>query len=90
MFQNLSAKYMPGYICAQRIGISGFLLSRITGVVFVMRGSKHKPVNAKVNIGLNLKFNKTQMEVPGYTKKSNGDWLYSSLLVEVVSKYIEE
>ena len=54
---------MPGYLAAQRLGISGFLVSRITGTVFVTRGSRELQGNSRLNIGLNLKFNKKNEEV---------------------------
>lgn len=43
----------------------------------------------KTNIGLNLKFNKRNEEIPGYTKKNHETWLYSSRAVQLVKEYME-
>ncbi|XP_016845549.1 5'-3' exoribonuclease 1 isoform X1 [Nasonia vitripennis] len=85
-------RYMPGNIAAQRLGISSHLLSRITGTVFVINGEGVDPAHAsKYNLGLNLKFNKKNEEVPGYTKKDiNGTWLYSVKAVDFVKSYIQK
>lgn len=40
-------EYCPNYVLAQRLGISGHVLSRLTGTIFVSGGT-----GAKVNIGL--------------------------------------
>jgi hypothetical protein len=55
-------KYLPGYVVAQHLCITGHLLSRITGTIFVNRVHKDRD-GGKVNIALNLKFNKTNKEV---------------------------
>lgn len=63
-FQQTSSKYMMGHEAARRLSITPLLLSRITGVVYVTRASKHGgSSNNRVNVGLNLKFNKTNKEV---------------------------
>ncbi|MGH0136330.1 UNVERIFIED_CONTAM: hypothetical protein FKN15_036028 [Acipenser sinensis] len=41
------------------------------------------------NVGLNLKFNKKNEEVPGYTKKSGNEWLYSVAVEELLAEYVE-
>ena len=84
-------KYLPGYITAQRLGISGQLLGRITGVVYVSRGSKENPGNGnKINVALNLKNNKKNTETAGYTKKEDDQWKYSSKALQAVADYIQE
>lgn len=84
-------RYMPGNIAAQRLGISGHLLSRITGTMFVINSDATDGKVPKVNIGLNLKFNKKNEEVQGFTRKdSHGSWLYSIKAVDFVDKYICE
>ncbi|XP_064610977.1 5'-3' exoribonuclease 1-like [Liolophura sinensis] len=87
--QSLSMQYLPGFHLAQRIGVSSHLLSRITGSIFMARGSQdtHKEEDHKVNIGLNLKFNKRNEEVPGFTKKVENQWLYSNKALDAVSQY---
>lgn len=53
-----------GSKAAQHIGISSHILSRITGTVFLVTGNKQAENPSKINIGLNLKFNKKNEEVP--------------------------
>lgn len=43
----------------------------------------------KVNVGLNLKFNKKNEEVPGYTKRTEKEWLYSAAVEELLAEYLE-
>jgi 5'-3' exoribonuclease 1 len=40
-------------------------------------------------VGLNLKFNKKNEEVPGYTKKVGNEWMYSSAAEQLLAEYIE-
>ncbi|XP_028647913.1 5'-3' exoribonuclease 1 isoform X2 [Erpetoichthys calabaricus] len=85
-----SVKYSPGYVLASRLGISPYLVSRFSGSIFVARGSrKNQHGEQKSNIGLNLKFNKKNEEVPGYTKKSGNEWLYSVAVEELLAEYLE-
>lgn len=43
----------------------------------------------KVNVGLNLKFNKKNEEVPGYTKRTEKEWLYSAAVEDLLAEYLE-
>lgn len=43
----------------------------------------------KANVGLNLKFNKKNEEVPGYTKRTEKEWLYSDAVEELMSEYLD-
>ncbi|XP_060690491.1 5'-3' exoribonuclease 1 isoform X2 [Hemiscyllium ocellatum] len=85
-----STKYNPGYVLASRLGVTGYLVSRLTGSLFIGRGSKQNPLGEqKINVGLNLKFNKKNEEVPGYTKKVGNEWQYSSAVEEILNEYLE-
>ncbi|XP_073435198.1 5'-3' exoribonuclease 1 isoform X1 [Dendrobates tinctorius] len=85
-----SVKYNPGYVLASRLGVNGYLVSRFTGSIFIGRGSKKNPHGEqKANVGLNLKFNKKNEEVPGYTKRVGTEWTYSSSVEQVLAEYIE-
>lgn len=44
-----------------------------------------EPEYQKLNIGLDLKFNKTNMEVRGFTSKRDGQWFYSANAVKLVN-----
>lgn len=79
-------RYMPGHMVAQRLGISGHLVSRITGTVYLVAEGKLK----KLNVGLALKFNKMNQEMPGWSRKSDGAWLYSDRTRDVLRQYIDE
>nr|XP_023411231.1 5'-3' exoribonuclease 1 isoform X1 [Loxodonta africana] len=85
-----SVKYNPGYVLASRLGVSGYLVSRFTGSIFIGRGSRRNPHgDHKANVGLNLKFNKKNEEVPGYTKKVGSEWMYSSAAEQLLAEYLE-
>ncbi|XP_061492908.1 5'-3' exoribonuclease 1 isoform X2 [Rhineura floridana] len=85
-----SVKYNPGYVLASRLGVSGYLVSRFTGSIFIGRGSRRNPHgDHKANVGLNLKFNKKNEEVPGYTKKIGNEWMYSSAVEQLLAEYLE-
>ncbi|XP_006895177.1 PREDICTED: 5'-3' exoribonuclease 1 [Elephantulus edwardii] len=85
-----SIKYNPGYVLASRLGVSGYLVSRFTGSIFIGRGSRRNPHgDHKANVGLNLKFNKKNEEVPGYTKKVGTEWMYSSAAEQLLAEYLE-
>uniref|UniRef100_A0A6I8RYS6 5'-3' exoribonuclease 1 n=1 Tax=Xenopus tropicalis TaxID=8364 RepID=A0A6I8RYS6_XENTR len=87
---KFSIKYNPGYVLASRLGVNGYLVSRFTGSIFIGRGSKKNPHGEqKSNVGLNLKFNKKNEEVPGYTKRVGTEWTYSSAAEVLLSEYIE-
>ncbi|XP_068604868.1 5'-3' exoribonuclease 1 [Brachionichthys hirsutus] len=82
--------YSPGYFLASRLGITSYLVSRLSGSIFIGRGSKKNPCGEqRANIGLNLKFNKKNEEVPGYTKRTEKEWLYSVAVEEVLAEYLE-
>lgn len=84
-------RYMPANIAAQRVGISSHLLSRITGAMFVINSDDSSSKVQRLNIGLNLKFNKKNEEVQGFTRKDpNGSWLYSKKSLDFVDKYIRQ
>ncbi|KAM7378794.1 hypothetical protein PAMP_004392 [Pampus punctatissimus] len=83
-------KYSPGYVLASRLGITSYLVSRFSGSIFIGRGSKRNPCGEqRANVGLNLKFNKKNEEVPGYTKRTEKEWLYSAAVEELLAEYLE-
>jgi hypothetical protein len=78
IFQRLSTRYFPGYSLARRLGLSTLILSRITGCIFINKNSAKRDDKQergnRVNIGLNLKNNRTGQEVDitsGKLYKSN-------------------
>ncbi|UYV66032.1 XRN1 [Cordylochernes scorpioides] len=92
-FQSLSCSksrlYMPANVLAQRLGISYKMVSRLTGTLNVTQRAtiaSFKPIN----IGLNLKFNKRNEEVPGYTKRQDDNWYYSEKVLKALQDYMEK
>ncbi|KAI4476699.1 hypothetical protein M0802_014829, partial [Mischocyttarus mexicanus] len=85
-YTESKTQYIYGSTAAQRLGISSHLLSRITGTIYIEQDN----LKEYINIGLNLKFNKRNEEVPGYTKKEYGygQWLYSKRAIELIRDYM--
>ncbi|XP_063888211.1 5'-3' exoribonuclease 1-like [Scylla paramamosain] len=95
---QLEERYMTAYHAAQRLGISSHLLSRLTGTVFLAPPMgdgllDEAEMRNKLNIGLNLKNNKKNEEVSGYSRKikevgvDKTTWLYSDKAVEAMMEY---
>ncbi|TMS09737.1 5'-3' exoribonuclease 1 [Larimichthys crocea] len=88
--EKYCVKYSPGYVLASRLGITSYLVSRFSGSIFIGRGSKKNPCGEqRANVGLNLKFNKKNEEVPGYTKRTEKEWLYSVAVEELLAEYLD-
>lgn len=63
---------------------------RISWVHFFLRFAVFSPCGEqKANVGLNLKFNKKNEEVPGYTKRTEKEWLYSAGVEELLAEYLD-
>merc|ERR1719400_678915 len=86
--KELSLLYLTGYQAAQQVGISSHLLSRITGSIFIQKGPREVDSDFanRINVGLNLKFNKKNEEVCGYTKRDQRGWVYSTKTVQVIGR----
>ncbi|PSN30434.1 5'-3' exoribonuclease 1, partial [Blattella germanica] len=85
-------QYMPGNVAAQWLGVSSHLVSRVTGTIYIVQGDKNASAEScsKINVGLNLKFNKRNEEIPGYTRKDGSVWQYSNKAVELVRNYMQK
>ncbi|CAG9863353.1 unnamed protein product [Phyllotreta striolata] len=86
MFDNVSKKYKPAHYFASSLGMSNNLFSKITGAIYVSDTGDGK----RVNIGLDLKWNKKNKETPGYTRKFNNVWLYTDKTAEIVDEYADK
>ncbi|CAI8010817.1 5'-3' exoribonuclease 1 [Geodia barretti] len=88
---RLSVRYLPSYLVAQKLGLNSLLLSRISGNIQVEKGS---PENAKerekISIGLNLKFERRNKEMPGYCRRTTEGWAYSPAAIGLVKSYVKE
>lgn len=70
-------------------GMSSFLFSKITGSVYIGVYNSEGGIK-NINGGLDLKFNKKNKEIPGYTKKKDNTWYYSAKAVELVRDYVDK
>ncbi|XP_050557278.1 5'-3' exoribonuclease 1 isoform X1 [Spodoptera frugiperda] len=90
--QSSAMPYRTANHAAAACGVSAQILSRITGTILMVPGVRHdNPTEQanKINIGLNLKFNKKNLEVAGYTRrcKVTNSWLYSERCIKLVQEY---
>lgn len=63
-------------------------MSRVTGSIFVSPTFGPDRPGNRTNIGLNLKLNKKNEEIPGYTRKTDGQWLYSPKAIQLVLDFM--
>ena len=89
---ELSVRYYPGFRAAQMLGISSHLLSRITGTIFISKSPRGAESDraSRINVGLNLKLNKKNEEVAGFTQKrvSDSNWYYSDRALADIGAYM--
>ncbi|XP_054713916.1 5'-3' exoribonuclease 1-like [Uloborus diversus] len=83
-----SEQYMPSYIAAQQLGLDSHFISRLTGTFLIQTTPKGSTKPNCVNIGLNLKFNRKNEEVQGFSKKKDNHWLYSAEAVKTLNLYL--
>lgn len=87
--RNLRQVYfMTAHQVAQQLGVNTNFVARITGVVYVQVNSRDAEARSRINIGLNLKFNRSGEEVPGYSLRANDSWLYSNKCCDVLKAYL--
>ncbi|KAL1426536.1 hypothetical protein MTO96_018272 [Rhipicephalus appendiculatus] len=80
--------YMNAHQMSQQLGVNAQFVSRITGTVYIQMNSKEAESASLVNVGLHLKFNKTSEEIPGFSKRTNDTWLYSTKCLQVLKDYL--
>lgn len=85
---------MSGPTCFVTIALAGIYLKTLirhdssgTNVFFSIICSPCG--EQKANVGLNLKFNKKNEEVPGYTKRTEKEWLYSVAVEDLLAEYLD-
>ncbi|KAB0798453.1 hypothetical protein PPYR_09446 [Photinus pyralis] len=88
---NIAVRFMNIHMASTKLAISKNLFGRITGTIFLIP-QKSPDLDLydvpRTNIGLNLKFNKRNEEIPGYTRKDGNVWYYSEKAVELVGEYM--
>jgi 5'-3' exoribonuclease 1 len=77
-----SGNYYPSFKAAQMVGISGRALSKITSSFMVIMSD-----NAKINLGLSLKFEAKALKVIDYSRKDGKHWEFSEKAVELIQEY---
>ncbi|XP_073829964.1 5'-3' exoribonuclease pacman [Musca autumnalis] len=92
---QLEKDYINSYQAASQIGIQIKCLARLTGPVLVVKGARRPksdlPDNlAKINIGLQFKYFKTQEELVGYTRRMDNQWFMSTKAINLIQDYIEK
>ncbi|XP_043213031.1 5'-3' exoribonuclease 1-like, partial [Amphibalanus amphitrite] len=101
---RLAATYFPGYVVAQKLGITSHLVSRLTGCLLLEPGGGARANgasnivgeledaridrDAKFNCAIEIKHNKKNEEMPGYSRRKDGQWMYSGRLIDVLREYM--
>lgn len=75
-------QYYPAFQVAEKVGISGHALSKITAsfMVLTVNGQKN-------NVGLSLKFEAKSLKVIGYSRKNGRYWEFSDKAVDLIREY---
>ncbi|KAK9879471.1 hypothetical protein WA026_006540 [Henosepilachna vigintioctopunctata] len=89
MAEEEISTYKTLQIAASESGMPNYLFARITGSFFATARSRDGGFRT-VNLGLDLKLNKKNLETPGYTKKIDGNWHYTLATVKIVNAYADK
>ncbi|XP_039227634.1 5'-3' exoribonuclease 1 isoform X2 [Drosophila yakuba] len=83
--------YLSTYQVCHLLRISGRALGRLTGTVWVVLGPRRQKMEnvTKHNIGLQLKYPRQNEERAGYCCRTNNQWFYSSLALDLMRDYCE-
>ncbi|KAL0953086.1 hypothetical protein HGRIS_004359 [Hohenbuehelia grisea] len=82
---RVSGRYYPSFKAAEKIGISGLALSKITSSLMVITSDGRKN-----NLGLSLKFEAKGLKVLEYSRKDGRHWEFSGKAVELLLEYKEK
>jgi 5'-3' exoribonuclease 1 len=82
MHSESTVQYMPSFAVAKQLGINALALSKITSSLTV------ESSGLKLNLGLNLKFDRKQLKVLGYSRKGATGWEYSRKAVDLIVQYM--
>ncbi|KAJ2078880.1 exonuclease II Exo2 [Coemansia sp. RSA 988] len=78
--------YKPSFAVAREAGVSTFLLSRITSRMVILDDTKAGDV-ARIQIGLDLKFEGKRLKVSGYTRRAPNGWQFSERAIDLICRY---
>ena len=76
------APYTPSYAIAKSLGLNALALAKLTSSFSV------KVDDQRVNLGLNLKFDKKGLKVLGYSRKAQTGWEFSQAAVALIQQYM--
>ncbi|ESK84121.1 5 -3 exoribonuclease [Moniliophthora roreri MCA 2997] len=82
-----ASAYVPSYMAANQVNLSGRALSKITSSFMVITSD-----NQKHNLGLCLKYEAKALKVVGYTRKDKEGgrhWEYSQKALALIREYIQ-
>ncbi|RMZ84057.1 hypothetical protein DV737_g1270, partial [Chaetothyriales sp. CBS 132003] len=74
--------YTPSFVVARDLRLNALALAKITSSYTV------KIDDARVNLGLNLKFEAKKQKVLGYSRKSGSGWEFSRPAVALITNYM--
>ncbi|RMD43279.1 hypothetical protein DV735_g1808, partial [Chaetothyriales sp. CBS 134920] len=74
--------YTPSFVVARDLHLNALALAKITSSYTV------KVDGARVNLGLNLKFEAKKQKVLGYSRKSSSGWEFSRAAVALITEYM--
>ncbi|XP_022665061.1 5'-3' exoribonuclease 1-like isoform X2 [Varroa destructor] len=85
--------YLPAFRLARELGLDSHLVARLTGCIQIQLNSTEADSSQHVNIGMNLKFNKKNEEVVGFSKKvttqeGKTEWRFSQDTVAALRELI--
>lgn len=79
-FEQVSP-YIPSYAVAKALNMNPLALSKLTSSLTVVSSG------LRLNLGLNLKFDKKGLKVLGYSRKSGTGWEYSHKAIDLIVQY---
>ncbi|CAJ0577926.1 unnamed protein product, partial [Mesorhabditis spiculigera] len=87
-----SLVWLDRYQCARRANVSTLLFLRIVGSMYLITDPKAKhdenpKTAARIPIGLNLKSDKFNKEIPDYSRKNGQYWDYSNMSIALIMEY---
>ncbi|TDL19946.1 hypothetical protein BD410DRAFT_726523 [Rickenella mellea] len=82
---RVTGKYIPSFAVAEKLGMSGHALSKITSSFMVLSSD-----NQKTNLGLSLKFEAKALKVIGYSRKNDRYWEFSDTAIDLIREYKEK
>ena len=82
MHSESTVQYMPSFAVAKQLGINPLALSKITSSLSV------ESSGLRLNLGLNLKFERKNLKVLGYSRKGATGWEYSRKAVDLIVQYM--